>query len=256
MNIIEIPDGAEIHVAGAIFEPKFSQVLLVNNNAYKGKPLGVGIPGGRTSTSALLERLQFILGKKQGNWLETQQKTEEPEDWTTMLNRLFKYSDFINVLDQIFEELQRLQQKKCILWSDLSRGARDMLLREKLCVEVKSETGVEKEELEILNLLSYDIVTYPDKIIHRVIYFCSTEAVGIPRKHYKEEVDESRWFDASFLPETMYRNHRKIFENPAIGHLSDHWRKIKRREKRYERLAKPEEPDEETLRALFEWAKP
>ena len=54
MKISQIPEGAEMHVAGIVFDPKFSQVLIVNNKAYKGKLAGAGFPGGRTSTSALL----------------------------------------------------------------------------------------------------------------------------------------------------------------------------------------------------------
>ena len=35
MKISQIPEGAEMHVAGIVFDPKFSQILIVNNKAYK-----------------------------------------------------------------------------------------------------------------------------------------------------------------------------------------------------------------------------
>ena len=195
----------------------------------------------------MIELLRFLLGKREGNWLEIQKKIGVPEDWTTMLNRLFKHNDYENVLKEVFEELQRLKQEERVFWDDLEYGAKEMLLREKLCIEIRDETGVEKDELEILNQISCEIVTYPDKIVHRIIYFCATEAAGIPRKHYKEEVDESRWFDANFLPTNLYRTHREILKNPAIGCLAEYWRKRERRKKRHERLAEPSEPDYQKL---------
>lgn len=233
LKITELLGGAEMHVAGLIFNPTFSKILVVNNQPYKGKGPGAGFPGGRTSTLALIELLLNILHNYK-------------EPWSKMLDRLFVHNNHED-LEEILEDLAWLAQKESIQWDDIDYGVREMLIREKLCIETKDETGLEKEEVTILNFLSVDpaIYTnlvsddpkrYEEKIVHRFWYFCMTDATGIPRKHYKKEVDESRWFDVFNLPAYMYRSHReillqmvepskKIILQPEVGYLIERWRK-------------------------------
>ena len=204
-----------------IFRPTFDEVLLVHNLEYKEKPSGWGITQGRGTVKDLIRNLYEY---KEKGW-------KELEDLTIVNPGLLKK---LEELDVCFSDYYGK------IWLDLDEEIREALLLAKARIEAKDETGLEKEEIEILGPASHSIETRFSKKRGEAIevdtyYFIGYTLVkDLPRKTYRDEIDKAGWYELADIPSDTYRSHRAVLFSKPVQAAIMYW------QRKLEPITKPE----------------
>ncbi|OGZ29773.1 MAG: hypothetical protein A2931_00540 [Candidatus Niyogibacteria bacterium RIFCSPLOWO2_01_FULL_45_48] len=223
--------------AGVIlFKPSFEEILLVKNNSYGGKQSGWGFTQGRTTIRDLVTKLR-----------------DDQKKGRTRL--IYQGSG----LKKELANLGNLDGDSMRIWLGLSEEMRNAMLLDKAGVEAHDESGIKKEEIEVLERFRF-VRKYPlrnddgkvvrdvfgrvkiDKEVDTVYFLCFTCAEGVPRKSYRKEISGSGWFKIPDLPPDMYKSHREFLMSQNFWNRVGYWKE------KYAPIAKArQEPDYEAI---------
>lgn len=233
----------------------------------KNVEASANFPGGRSRIDYLVQRLREAINPP----------NTEKKPWEDLLKYDPNNSKLKEEINKFNLDIKKSADPSDI-WLALGRHfpeIKEATLKIKLFAEVSDETGVEREEIKFIGLISNRLeplykrdpktekVCYDEngkKIVEKWIdayyYLGSTDAQGLPRITYRKEIIGSDWYDLDNPSELLYPKCIYLLREPGIRfNIRELCRKQVSETPAEEPDDSPPPAEDPNYEELFAWAK-